>query len=78
MVKIDWYTRTLLTIIAASLVWLCFSSGFVSTVVEAQSAPQKIVVVGWSDENGYVHLFPSRKIGGSSTAPAALPVHDAR
>lgn len=79
MITIDRYTKAVLTIIAASLIWLCLASGVATTPIEAQSnAPQRVIVSGWADENGYVHSFPPQKVGGSSTAAAALPVRDDR
>lgn len=78
MVKVDWYLRTVLTIIAACLVWLCISSSPVTTSVEAQSGQQKVIVAGWSDSAGYVHRFPNREVDGNASAPFPLPVSDAR
>jgi hypothetical protein len=55
--KIDWYTKAVLTVIAACLVWLCVRSG--GETVLAQSRPplwsplpaQPVVVVGWGRLN---------------------------
>jgi hypothetical protein len=78
MVKIDWYMRTVLTIIAGSLVWLCINSEAATAEVQAQTAAQKVIVAGWADEDGYIHPFPPQTIGRSSTAPSGLPVRDVR
>ena len=78
MTSIDWYTRVILTVIAASLVWLCFSSGMAETPVQAQSNQQRVIVAGWQDEKGFVHLLPAQIVGGSSTTAIGLPVRDVR
>jgi hypothetical protein len=79
MVKIDWYLRAVLTIIAASLIWLCINSETAAIPLQAQSAaPQRVIVAGWADQNGFVHAFPPLTIGGSSTVPSGLPVRDVR
>ena len=36
--KIDWYTKTILTIIAACLVWMCVRSAGETVLAQAQAA----------------------------------------
>jgi hypothetical protein len=67
--RIDWYTRTLLTVIAASLMWLCVNS--MATPAEAQ-ATGRVYIAGWIDDRGTVYKLPRRDIGLDSAA--ALPV----
>jgi hypothetical protein len=43
--RIDSYTRVVLSVIALALVWLCFQS--TATPVGAQSQAQRVVIVGW-------------------------------
>lgn len=43
--KIDLYTKSILSVIAACLLWLCF--GALTPTASAQASAQKVVVVGW-------------------------------
>lgn len=78
MTSIDRYTKVMLTVIAASLVWLCFGSGMVEMPVQAQSNQQRVIVAGWQDEKGFVHQLPAQIVGGSATTAIGLPVRDVR
>ena len=63
--KIDWYTKTILTIIAACLVWMCVRSAGETVLAQARPQPQPqvqaaqwaplpaqpVVVVGWGRLN---------------------------
>ena len=65
MMKIDWYTKTMLTVIAACLVWMCVRSAGDTVLAQAQARPQAqgqaalwsplpaqpVVVVGWGRLN---------------------------
>ncbi len=59
--RVDLYTKTMLTIIAACLVWLCLTGTALMPVVTAQtpSAAQQVQLAGWIDAKGQVHLLPS-------------------
>jgi len=59
-VRTDVYTKLMLTIIACCLVWLCLTGAFPITALEAQtpSAPDRVLLAGWVDSNGYVRTFP--------------------
>jgi hypothetical protein len=87
--KIDAYTKTVLTVIAACLVWLCLSSAGQTVVAQSQPAlvsalpAQPVVVVGWGRLNpavaGGVEIEwsdPQRRI--SETSVAVRPSTDAR
>jgi hypothetical protein len=43
--KIDLYTKSVLSVIAACLVWLCF--GALTPTASAQANAQKVIVAGW-------------------------------
>jgi hypothetical protein len=55
--KIDSYTKAVLTVIAACLVWMCVKSTGETVVAQSQAAPwsplpaQPVVVVGWGRLN---------------------------
>jgi hypothetical protein len=65
--KIDWYTKTMLTVIAACLVWMCVRSAGETVLAQAQARGQSpataqaalwsplpaqpVVVVGWGRLN---------------------------
>jgi hypothetical protein len=55
--RIDLYTKAILTIIAACLVWLTFGARSILPVVEAQN-PDRVVIVGWEDRTGFVTRLP--------------------
>ncbi len=78
----DHYTRLVLSIIAAALVWLCIVLTPLGTPVSAQlGAPTPVVLTGWQDANGRVHTFNAAPlpiamgataVGGGSSTPAPL------
>lgn len=70
--RIDLYTKMILTVIAACLVWLCISGTPLAPVVQAQPARQEVVVVGWIDGEGDSYRLP--KPGTFTRNTAALPV----
>ena len=48
--KTDLYTKTVLTIIAACLVWICLGGPSLITPVQAQRQLQDVVIAGWKGE----------------------------
>lgn len=89
--KIDSYTKTVLTVIAACLVWLCVKSTGETVVAQAQPAlwsplpAQPVVVVGWGRLNpavaGGIEIDwsdPQRRVSESSVAvrPSTDPRFD--
>jgi hypothetical protein len=89
--KVDWYTKMVLTVIAASLVWLCLKSS--GATVSAQAQPQlwsplpaqPVVVVGWGRLNpaapGGIELDwadPQRRLSEPSVSvrPSLDPRYD--
>ena len=50
--KADLYTKVVLTVIAACLVWLSIGGPSLVTPVEAQGTPNRVVLSGWIDEAG--------------------------
>jgi hypothetical protein len=71
--KVDLYTKAVLTIIAATLVWLTFGGrGFTTTVVQAQDrTPSRVIVVGWEDPQGYLYKLPG---GDRNLMNSGLPL----
>lgn len=75
--KVDLYTKAILTVIAVTLVCLTFA-GRVSTPVQAQDrTPSRVIVVGWEDPQGYVFRLPSGD-RNLMTSGLPLPVIDRR
>lgn len=66
---IDRYTKVVLTVIAACLVWLSVGGPSLLTSVMAQTGYERVVIVGWLDAEGREHALPT---SGSRTA--RLPV----
>jgi hypothetical protein len=54
----DRYTKAVLTVIAACLVWLSLGGPSLITPVSAQADAQHVLLRGWVDENGAVMSFP--------------------
>jgi hypothetical protein len=65
--KVDLYTRVVLTVIAACLVWLCIDRQLTAPVA-AQSGYERMIIAGWLDEKGGEHKLEF--YGG-----AAIPVN---
>jgi hypothetical protein len=45
--RIDLYTKTVLTVIAICLVYLCLGKPSVMSSVQAQTQPSRVVIAGW-------------------------------
>ena len=57
--SVDRYTKAVLTVIAACLVWLSVGGPSLLTPVSAQSE-QRVLIAGWVDGDGrYRPLYPS-------------------
>jgi hypothetical protein len=61
--KTDLYTKTVLTIIALCLLWICLGGPSLMTPVQAQREPQDVVIAGWKGEP------TSRNVNQLSMAP---------
>lgn len=77
---VDRYTKAVLTVIAVCLVWLSLGGPALVTPVNAQTAPQSVILAGFTDYTGYIWSFPrpayvSQTPSGAPTL-AALPVRD--
>jgi hypothetical protein len=76
--RIDAYTKAVLTIIAVALVWIAAGGPSTVPAVAAQIQPaQRVILVGWEDRLGYEYKLP----GMTNPAPApnrtyGLPVQD--
>jgi len=57
--KIDLYTKTMLTIVAARLVWMVVGGSGMITAVSAQDrTPTRVILVGWEDGDEFVRRLP--------------------
>jgi hypothetical protein len=65
---IDLYTKGILTVIAACLVYLCLGKPALMPTMQAKGEPSRVVVAGWVDWKGNTKSFAS----GDPTS--ALPV----
>jgi hypothetical protein len=56
--KIDFYTKGVLTLIAACLLYLCVGNSAASINVSAQTpAAARVFIAGWVDRTGTVRSF---------------------
>ena len=62
--RIDSYTRFLLTVIALSLIWLSLGGPALLPIAKAQSrgnqSETRVVITGWVDNEGAMHGFAAR------------------
>ena len=76
--KIDLYTKTILTAILGCLLWLCAMQTPIATPVQAQLGPTPVIIAGYSGAGGTHSLdsgLPVRTVGGvasASTVPMPL------
>jgi hypothetical protein len=68
--RIDRYTKVVLTVIAACLVWLSLGGPNLLPTAHAQSTPH-VLIEGWVDTKAKVHYFPV-----DSNETSRLPVAD--
>jgi hypothetical protein len=79
--RIDLYTKFVLTVIALCLIWLSVGGPEIVAGVSAQQvqAPEKIfggervIIAGWADWTGKEHQFNPNAVPGVSPQPG-LPV----
>ena len=76
---VDRYTKAVLTVIAACLVWLSFSGASPIARVDAQGTDQRVMITGWMDQNGTFRPLPAaywagKPEPGKPSAPAPLPI----
>ena len=57
--RIDLYTKVMLTIIAACLVYLSLGGRAVIPVARAESDGSRVLITGWVDADGRVQRLPS-------------------
>jgi hypothetical protein len=76
--KIDLYTKTVLTGILGCLLWLCAMHTPVATPLQAQLGPTSVIIAGYASAGGTHGLdsgLPVRSVGvvgSTSTAPMPL------
>jgi hypothetical protein len=61
-VRIDLYTKAILTVIAGCLMWLCLGTSGVLTSLQAQSGSNRVILAGWAGPNGVIHQLPSEPL----------------
>jgi hypothetical protein len=76
---VDLYTKAVLTAIAVCLAWLAFGASSPTARLNAQGAEQRVIVTGWTDQNGSVRPFPApywagKVEPGKPVPPSALPI----
>jgi hypothetical protein len=76
---VDRYTKAVLTVIAACLVWLSFGGASPIARVDAQGSDQRVVITGWMDQNGTFRPLPAaywagKPEPGKPTAASPLPI----
>ena len=82
--RIDLYTKTVLTVIALCLVYLCIDRASLASTVQAQAQEgqfqrtllQRVVIAGWLDENGQERRLLGN-VPGNAKGPRPLPVFNA-
>lgn len=78
--KVDPYTRLILTVIAAALLYLCVVLTPVGTPLSARQfhrdPPTHVVIEGWVDDGNLLHALPRRDSG--QRGPLPLPVYETR
>jgi hypothetical protein len=60
-VRIDLYTRAMLTIIAACLIYLVLGGQSLFTPAHAASERTPVLISGWVDANGNVQELPAAR-----------------
>ena len=79
--RIDLYTKAVLTVIALCLVYLCIDRASVASTVQAQAQEgqfqrqllQRVVIAGWLDAEGQERRLPGN-IPSNVKGPQPLPV----
>jgi len=69
--RIDAYTKVVLTVIAACLIWLSLGGTSLLPTVHAQ-ATTHVLVDGWVDGKGETHQLPSYNAAVLSGVPVAV------
>ena len=64
--RIDTYTKVVLTVIAACLVWLSIGGPNLLPTAHAQS--DQVLIKGWVDVKGVVHNMPFTTVDGMPVA----------
>jgi hypothetical protein len=75
--KIDLYTKTVLTGILGCLLWLCGMHTPIATPVQAQLGPTSVIIAGYSSAgstHGLDSGLPVRSVGVGNASTAPLPL----
>ena len=81
--RIDLYTKAVLTVIALCLVYLCIERASITSTVQAQAQEgqfqrqllQRVVIAGWLDSEGQERRLPG-DLASTGKGPRPLPVFD--
>jgi hypothetical protein len=81
--RIDVYTKFVLTVIAVCLIWLSLRDSALLPIVQAQaertavSGYNRVVIAGWLDNKGHEHPFVGMTAGdpGIPVAVVSDPTH---
>ena len=71
---IDLYTKTVLTVIAACLVYLCLGRPAVVPAAQAQDQPSRVVIAGW--EPGPLRVFVAGWDGRFDGGPVPVVIKE--
>lgn len=79
--RVDLYTKAVLTVIALCLVYLCIDRAASGSPVHAESQEgqfqrqllQRVVIAGWLDSDGIERRLPG-SMPNNATGPRPLPV----
>jgi hypothetical protein len=70
--RIDWYTKAVLTVIAVCLIWLSLGGPSLLPPVQAQSTNNRVVIEGWLDTAGKVHTPAFTNTPPTEAMPVAV------
>lgn len=55
--RIDFYTKFVLTVIALCLLWMSLGGTALLPTVQARTGPERVVIAGWVDRLGSINEF---------------------
>jgi hypothetical protein len=74
--RVDMYTKRVLTAIAACLVYLCIHAGSVPVSAQAPGTQTtRVYVAGWVDNEEFVHRLPGMGERFRAT-PLGIPINE--
>jgi hypothetical protein len=80
--RIDTYTKFILTVIALCLLWLSVGGPAMLPIARAQVIERRtgepVILSGWTDDRGFVHSFPQKKGAQGNGLPVTVVDNFAR